>query len=849
LRVSTAENGQAGPWWRRLFSRRKSTSIRNRVLAIVLIPSTALLVTGISTAGYLISEGLDARDFSGYLGQAIDPLVEFESVVQKERTISLRALGGDQDAAAGLKAQRDTTNAVLAKIAGLAEVVQNLNPDAVSQSNAAFGELSALLQRVRQGVDVRQASVGDVDGFYTGLAGVVITGLEGSARTTPDAATAAEETTAVDLFWVTDQHSRAVGLAAGGVARGVLSVPDRLLVAQLSGAYRNQLTALTSRLTKGEKARYDRLVASSSWKTAVAAQDALAQRGKLDVPLSVWITAEDEVSAELLGLWGDHFRHAETLAEDAANELLMQSVIAGSLVLVLSVVALLIAIRMANALVRRLRRLRTNTLELADERLPSMVQRIADGHEVDVDAELIRVDHGTDEIGQVAEAFETAQRTAVAAAAAEAKTRGGFNKVFLDIAHRSQIVVHRQLEVLDEAESKQGDPEHLELLFQLDHLATHARRNAENLLILGGGQPGRKWRTPVKLEDIVRSAISETEDFVRVSAVRLPEVKILGTVVADLIHLLAELVDNATSFSPPDAPVTVRGNIVGKGVVVEVEDQGLGIGFEERDRLNETLRNPPDFQAMALAGQRHLGLFVTGQLAKRHDILVSLQESAYGGIKAIVLIPLSATQIEDQEQQQVSPGSGASRPGRHQATQPSFVPQPTQDPVPRLPRKADATHRLWRDELPEPVPLPEALTSFEAFEPVTPVEAAEPAPAPAPREQPPEPATRERPPAPPPPPPPAPAPREQSPGPATRERLPAPAPRERPPGSPRRERSPLPRRERQANLVPQLQLDAQDTPKTSERRRTRTPEEAQNSMSSFQRGTRQGRGLPSGHNR
>ncbi|WP_051362918.1 sensor histidine kinase [Amycolatopsis thermoflava] len=784
--------------------RRSTTSIRNRVLAIVLIPSAALLVTGASVAGYLISEGLAARDFSGYLGQAIDPLVQFESVVQQERTISLRALGGDQQARAGLAAQRDTTNAVLAQIAGLAEVVQNLNPDAVSQSNAAFAELSAQMTLTRQGIDAGAVPAADVDAFYTGLAGVVITGLEGSARTTPDAATAAEETTAVDLFWVTDLHSRAVGLAAGGMARGTLSVPDRLVVAQLTGAYRNQLRALTSRLTPAEKERYERLIASDAWRTATAVEDDLAQRGRTDVPVAGWLAAEEQVSAELLGLWGDHFRYAEGLAKDAADRSLTQSILAGSLVLVLSATAFVIAVRVANGLVRRLRRLRTNTLELADEKLPAMVARIADGEEVDVDAELTRVDHGTDEIGQVAEAFETAQRTAVAAAAAEAKTRGGFNKVFLDIAHRSQIVVHRQLEVLDVAESKQGDPEHLELLFQLDHLATHARRNAENLLILGGGQPGRKWRNPVRLEEIVRSAISETEDFVRVSAVRLPEVKILGAVVADLIHLLAELVDNATSFSPPDAPVSVRGNIVGKGVVVEVEDQGLGISFEERERLNETLRNPPDFQAMALAGQRHLGLFVTGQLAKRHEITVSLQESAYGGIKAIVLIPLSATEMEETvPQQQLSPA--AARTGRHQAVRPDFVPQPAQDPVPRLPRKADSGHRQWPEEEPEPVAQPAASPSFDAFEPVTPVAAAE--------------------------------------------RPQMPAPRERPSGSSRSTRPPLPRRQRQANLVPQLQLNAQETPKTSKPRHTRSPEEAQNSMTAFQRGTRQGRGLPTEHNR
>ncbi|MGB3440414.1 MAG: nitrate- and nitrite sensing domain-containing protein [Actinophytocola sp.] len=805
--------------------RSKKKSIRNRVLAIVLIPSAALLVTGASVAGYLISEGVEARDFSGYLGQAIDPLVEFASVVQQERTISLRALGGDQDARAGLEAQRNTTNAVLAKIAGLAEVVQNLNPDAVSQSNAAFAELSTQMTLLRQGVDAGQVGPADVDAFYTGLAGVLITGLEGTARTSPDAATAAEETTTVDLFWVTDLHSRAVGLAAGGVPQGRLGVPERMVVAQLTGAYRNQLLALSSRLTDAEEARYKRLVASDAWRIATVVQDDLAQRGSTDVPLGDWIAAEEEVSAELLGLWGDHFRHAEGLAEDAANTLLTQAIIAGSLVLVLSVTAFVIAVYMANALVRRLRRLRTNTLELADEKLPAMVARIAEGHEVDVDAELTRVDHGTDEIGQVAEAFETAQRTAVAAAAAEAKTRGGFNKVFLDIAHRSQVVVRKQLEVLDVAESKQGDPEHLELLFQLDHLATHARRNAESLLILGGGQPGRRWRTPVRLEEIVRSAISETEDFVRVSAVRLPDVKLLGVVVADLIHLLAELIDNATSFSPPDSPVTVRGNVVGKGVVVEVEDQGLGIGFEERDRLNETLRNPPDFQAMALAGQRHLGLFVTGQLAKRHEISVSLQESAYGGIKAIVLIPLSAAENEDrespaqQQRQEQLMSSGSSRTGRHQAVQPSFVPQPTQDPVPRLPRKADGGHRHWPGEEPETISLPQAVSSFEAFEPVTPVE--------LPVEL-----SVERPPSPP-----------------SRERSPGSASRERPPGSPRRDRPQLPRRQRQANLVPQLQLEAQDTQMISKPRPARTPDEAKNSMSSFQRGTRQGRANPSEHNR
>jgi hypothetical protein len=637
-----------------------------------------------------------------------------------------------------------------------------------------------------------------VDDFYTKLGGVVITGLEGSARTTPDPLTAAEETTATDLFYVMDAQSRAAGLAAGAVARGGLNVTERLNYAQLVGVYRHQLDALSSRFTDPERVRHDALVNSPAWRLATSTEDTLIQRGSFAGSVADWENATNQVSTQLRGLWGDHFRYSETVAKDAAGRSLLQSILAGSAVLIVAIGAFLIAVRLANALVRRLRLLRAKTLELANDRLPLMVQRLRDGEQVDVDREVDTVDHGSDEIGQVAEAFNTAQRTAIAAAAAEAKTRGGINKVFLDIAHRSQIVVHRQLEVLDVAEAKQSDPEHLQLLFKLDHLATHARRNAENLLILGGGQPGRKWRNPVALEEIVRSAISETEDFARVSAVRLPDVRLLGGVVADLIHLLAELVDNATSFSPPDSPVAVHGNLVGKGVVVEVEDQGLGIGFSEREEFNEMLQHPPDFEAMALAGQRRLGLFVVGRLAARHNISISLLESAYGGIKAIVLIPAKMIAADDERNDTVTmasigdPADYSRRSARHRQ---SYAMPPAESLSTNGFEHSMDEWDQWPEEEPaDSVSLPPARQSPESV-----ILAARP----------------------------------QSP-------------------SPDRRRPPLPRRQRQANLAPQLQNDTPSVPDTpvSESRRARSAEQARNSMASFQRGTRQGRGDSSGqHNR
>jgi signal transduction histidine kinase len=589
----------------------------------------------------------------------------------------------------------------------------------------------------------------------------------------------------MDLFTPIDLHSRAVGLGAGWAVRGTLSQPSRLELSQLIFAYRDLLSSFVPRLTPAEQAQYASLVAGSAWRTATSGEDALAQQGKLTVPVATWLAAEDQVSAKLFGLWSDYFRVGLDDAGAAANQKVSSSVLVGSVVLALTLAAFAAALLLANGLVRRLRRLRTRTLELADVRLPSIVQRIGAGDRVDPEAEMGLLDYGSDEIGQVAEAFNAAQRTAVAAAAAEASTRGGINKVFLDIAHRSQLVVHRQLELLDVAEARQTDPEHLEMLFQLDHLATRARRNAENLLILGGGQPGRKWRQPAALEDVVRSAVSETEHFARVSTVRLPEVSVLGAVVGDLIHLLAELVDNATAFSPPEAAVQVRGNVVGKGVVVEVEDQGLGIELAERERLNETLRNPLDFQAMAMSGQRHLGLFVVGMLAQRHGIAVSLAESAYGGIKAIVLIPATAVEAG-------AAGGGLPAPGRV-GRHGQLPGAGAADEL--LPLAAGARHAV-----------PQAPSAGERLAGTFPPSRAR---------------------------------RDSAPAATAASVPPWETAADRPPGQPRRGRAPLPRRERQANLAPGLRLEAGGaTHHAAPQRPPRSAEQARGSMSAFQRGTR-----------
>lgn len=679
-------------------SRFRPRGIRARVLAIALVPCVALVVTGGVTVTRLAVDAHAAKKWSEYLGRQMDLAVHLTNAAQNERAASLLALAGDRGAAADLAGRRADTDRVFSELGLVAREMNTLNPDAVSKSTPAFTAVATQLPQVRASVDTGRTDIAAVDDYFTTITGIVVLGLQGSARHTPDAVAAAEQMTAANLVQVADLHSRAVATTVSALAAGSPSAADRHRVSQFTGAYRQLLEGLITSLTDDGRAAYRTFTDSPQWRTAVTGEDQFANDGTLQVPEHEWRDAEAAVNSQLITLFHDHGRYATQLAVDAASRLLTQTLLSTAVISVVAAIAFACALVLANRLIRRLDSLRSRSLELANEQLPSILRRIHGGEEVDLDHETTVLDAGDDEIASVAYAFGVAQRVAVDAAAAEARTRDGFNKVFLDIAHRSQTVVRRQLDILDVAESKQDDPEHLELLFRLDHLATRARRNAENLLILGGAQPGRRWHDPVPLEDIVRSAVSETEDFARVTAARLPAVRVLGGAVADLIHLLAELIDNAATFSPPQSLVTVRGSTVGNGVAVEVEDQGLGIRADERDRLNELLRNPPEFQEMALAGRRHLGLFVVGRLAARHNIMVTLHESAYGGTTAVALIRSELLQGVADEETPISPPRVAVAPppvprveAHHAADELESAP-PAFAPAIEVPRRSEREH-------------------------------------------------------------------------------------------------------------------------------------------------------------
>jgi signal transduction histidine kinase len=307
-------------------------------------------------------------------------------------------------------------------------------------------------------------------------------------------------------------------------------------------------------------------------------------------------------------------------------------------------ITILVTTLVGRGIIRRLSGLERSALALAETQLPDVITRLRRGEDVDVNAEAPALRVGADEIGRVGQAFDLVRQTAIRAAVEEAKLRRGLNDVFRSLARRSQSLLHRQLTLLDQMERRATDPEALDDLFRLDHLTTRMRRHAEGLVILAGGPPGRGWSSPVRMVDVMRGAIAEVEDYARVSVATRSQAALAGSAVADVIHLLAELIENATTLSPPYTSVRVSGDTVATGFAIEVEDRGLGMSPERLAELNELLASPPEFNP---SDSEQLGLFVVSQLAQRHGIRVTLKASPYGGTAAIVLIPQHLVVTED----------------------------------------------------------------------------------------------------------------------------------------------------------------------------------------------------------
>jgi signal transduction histidine kinase len=407
-----------------------------------------------------------------------------------------------------------------------------------------------------------------------------------------------------------------------------------------------------------------------------------------DLPVSTaeWSATLNPVVAQLHQLELTTAVSIGTAAAPKARNILIRAGIATGFGLLGIVALIIVAARAGRGLIREIRLVRDQMEQAALIELPQLVRRLRSGEQVDTEelagaAAPYRL--RTRELADLNRSLDRVRRVAAESAAGEAKLRDGVSDVFVSLSRRNQALLHRQLKLLDKVERENTDPDQLEQLFALDHLATRMRRHAESLIILSGGAPGRGWSRPVPVVDLVRSAVTEVEEYTRVTVYPMPQVRIAGAAVADIIHLLAELIENATLYSPPDSPVQVRGLSAANGFAIEVEDAGLGMGEETMAEINQQLAQPPEF---TLTDTGRLGLFVVGQLARRHGIRVSLRVSPYGGTTAIVLLPLGVLAERPAER----PRSGVDRldanrvpAGAHRADERAGTGQPA-GPTPAM---------------------------------------------------------------------------------------------------------------------------------------------------------------------
>ncbi|WP_017625727.1 sensor histidine kinase [Nocardiopsis chromatogenes] len=636
-------------------------TIRGQLTRIVLIPSVCFLLlwTATTAADAVQAASMAAAVGDGRAGTAA--FTRLAEALREERLATMVRLGDPGDPAADepLERARAGADRALEHVEPHAEGLRSSADRNVLRSAARFdgrGEGAPEdLDGLRGGVDDGSVTRATALEAYDALLGDLRTLGSALLDAAADGADGAAAGLADTLVGVREEYSRAEALLAGAIAAGGMDYQETAHFTYLTASYRDSLEQAEPDLRGPALDTYTELTSGDAWRrterlsrsvvTRPPVSDEQAAAGRPawntdpEVGRDEWERAAGGAGEGLRALARTQRAAVFDTAETAAHTRIALSVAGAVLTLAAGAAAIIVAGRSSRRLTERLCRLRTETLAVSDTRLPRIVSRVQEGARVDLGDALPQLSYGNDEIGEVADAFNTAQRTAVGAAVKQAEIRAGANKVFLGIAYRNQALVQRQLRLLDEIEYAEEDPRTLEKLFRLDHLATRARRYADNLIILGGAHSARRWREPLPVVDALRAAISETEDYQRVRLTCAPGPPLRGTAVADVVHLVAELVENATQFSPAGAPVDVTCGPAPGGMAVEVEDRGLGLTPEGYAAAERTLAQAPEFDVMALQNEPRVGLFVVARLAARHGIAVRLAPSAYGGARATVLVP------------------------------------------------------------------------------------------------------------------------------------------------------------------------------------------------------------------
>ncbi|MQA86425.1 MAG: HAMP domain-containing protein [Streptosporangiales bacterium] len=617
----------------------RNRRVRTRLVALVLIPTVAAVLLG---GLRVVSAVRSAADYGRVqrLAELSDEITRLTHALASERSVVVGYV------AAGRRGNLDQVKKHQRAVDNIAAAVrERAEPIDASYGSAVHRQVDTVRWRLSQLPALRdlalrsklpaEATIDKYASIVTDLIGVTEMIAEGSS----DQELAEKVRILVALSRAKEQAAQQRDVLLSGLLIGGLS--ERQLD-WLVGARAQQESAVAT-FKELAPVHYRQLYEDTV--TGVAIDDAerllltaISRGAEADLGFSAqqWSDVATVKVDRLRGVEAGLVRALVEQSSDLGFSARRNAVADSLVVLIVLVLALVATSLVVGSMVQPLQALRSGALDVAGRRLPEAVRRMRDRPNARPVIEPVGVG-SSDEIGEVARAFDEVHREAVRLAAEEAQLRGTMSGMFVNLSRRSQILVERQLHLIDTLEQSERDPDRLANLFQLDHLATRMRRNSENLLVLGGQEPARRWGQPVPLVDVLRASLSEVEQYERVRLRAQSGVAVSGWVVNDLVHLVAELLDNATSFSPPDTTIAVTGQLrLDWCGAIEIEDSGIGMAPDELMVANERLARPP---VVDVSASRFMGLFVVGRLATRHGIRVELRPSRTGGLTAQVLLP------------------------------------------------------------------------------------------------------------------------------------------------------------------------------------------------------------------
>ncbi|MGH3325973.1 MAG: nitrate- and nitrite sensing domain-containing protein, partial [Streptomyces sp.] len=526
------------------------------------------------------------------------------------------------------------------------------------------------LTKQRNRIDLHAATRGSAYRYYTGVTAAGTTLLTDVLHS-EDGQLAHNAAAVTSLVHIAELISREDALLSGAHSSGRMSPAFRQAFLGHVASQRQVAGTLNTRDIPGAAAEdYQRTTDKPQWAVlqniqAAVDADTTGNTTRNTTLRRDWIERADKwrPAADVVGrdLRDGVSASLDSMAEHKSNradDALLTAVAGSAVVLAVLAFTTVLAVRSSRSLSRRLSRLSYATTQWTDRVLPDLVDRYERGDLAGVAAEMPYESSTDDEVGRLVAAVREQQRTAAnelgglakaiddrwkaAALTSEqkARKRDGAETVVLGLLRRNQLLISQLITLIDSLERREHDPELLTDIFKIDHLVTRLRRDLENQSLIVGVQPGRRWSRPVPVFQVLRSAVAETVDYTRVEVETAPEFSLSGRVVADVGHILAALIENGTSFSPPHTNVIVSAEEVAEGrLVVEVIDRGLGMNAERYEELNRLLADPPEPDVTRLGEIPQLGLFVVALLANRIGLEITLCRSAYGGTKAVVLIP------------------------------------------------------------------------------------------------------------------------------------------------------------------------------------------------------------------